>query len=134
MLYHGSKTSHITKLKPSSHSLINNESVVFATNDIRFALAMIHGTSKEVDVGHIVNQDTGEEKMYMKEMIPNAFDIILKPGILYTLEDSGFINDIRLSRSELISKKETNVLEEKYHENIFEELKKFDINFIYKVL
>jgi hypothetical protein len=48
-------------------------------------------------------------------MIPNAFDIISKPGTLYILEDSGFINDIRLSRSQLISKKETIIIEEKYH-------------------
>jgi hypothetical protein len=131
MLYHGSKTPHIKTLKPFPHNIVNNEEVVFATNDIRFALAMIHGTSKEIDAGHEVNQNTGEDKMYIKELIPSAFNIISKPGIIYTLEDSGFINDPRLSRNELISTKDTKVLEEKYYENILTELKNLDIEFIY---
>ena len=134
MLYHGSKTPNIKTLSPFPHSIVHNEKVVFATNDLRFALAMIHGTSKEIDVGHEVNTETGEDKMYMKELTPNAFNMISKPGILYTLEDSGFINDPRLSRSEMISKNEAKIIDEKYFENILEELKKYDIDFIHKVV
>lgn len=124
MLYHGSKTSNIKTLTPFPHTIVDNEEVVFATDDIRFAFAMIHGTSKEIDVGYINDQ------MYIKENIPNAFNIISQPGIIYTLEDSGFIHDNRLTRKELISKNETKVIDEKYYKNILEELKKFDIEFM----
>ncbi len=128
MLYHGSKTPNIKTLTPFPHTIVNNEKVVFATEDIRFALAMIHGTSKEIDVGYI------NDKMYIKENIPNAFNIISQPGIIYTLEDSGFMHDNRLTKQELISKNEAKVMNEKYYENIFDELKKFDIEFIKKVI
>lgn len=130
MLYHGSKKSGIKTLKPFPHNGVDGESVVFATSDICFAMAMIHGTGDELAVGYFVDQETHKEEMYIDELTPNALQILSAPGILYTLDDKGFVPDTRLSHLELISKAEVPVTSEKYVYNILEELKKFDINFV----
>ncbi len=130
MLYHGSKIKGLKILTPFPHNGVNGESVVFASTDIRFALAMIHGTGDELAVGYFVNQETHHEHMYIDELVPHAFELLKAPGTLYELEDSGFIGDSQLSHVELISKKETKVISEKYIENIFDALKKFDISFV----
>ncbi len=130
MLYHGSKTPGIKNLKPFPHNGVDGESVVFATPDMRFALAMIHGTGNELAVGYFVDQETHKEQMYIDELAPNAFGLLENVGILYTLEDTGFVSDSRLSHLELISKTETPVISEKLYPNILEELKKHDIHFI----
>ncbi len=129
-LYHGSKIAGIKTLKPFPHKGVNGESVVFATPDIRFAMAMIHGTGDELAVGYFVDQDTHQEEMYIDELVPNAFQLLAAPGIVYTIEDSGFVSDQRLSHLELVSRAETKVLSEKKIDNILAELKKFDINFV----
>lgn len=130
MLYHGSKKSGIKTLKPFPHNGVDGESVVFATPDIRFAMAMIHGTGDELAVGYFVDQETHKEEMYIDELTPNALQILSAPGILYTLDDAGFVADPRLSHLELISKMEVPVVSEKYVDNILDELKKFNINFV----
>ena len=117
-------------LKPFPHNGVDGESVVFATPDIRFALAMIHGTGNELAVGYFVDQETHKEEMYIDELVPDAFKLLEAPGIVYTLEDTGFMSDPRLSHLELISKKETPVITETAYPNILAELKKFEINFI----
>lgn len=129
-LYHGSKTAGIESLKPFPHNGVDGESVVFATPDIRFALAMIHGTGDELAVGYFVDQETHKEEMYVDELVPNAFNLLEAPGILYTLEDTGFVPDARLSHLELISKSETPVVSETSYSNILAELKKHNINFV----
>lgn len=130
MLYHGSKIAGIKTLKPSPHNGVDGEAVVFATSDIRFAMAMIHGTGDELAVGYFVDQKTHKEEMYIDELVPNAFKLLESSGTIYTLEDTGFVPDPRLSHLELVSKSETPTLSEVQCENIFAELKKHEINFI----
>ncbi len=130
MLYHGSKIAGIKTLKPFPHNAVDGESVVFATYDIRFALAMIHGNGDELAIGYFEDLKTKEKQMYIDELIPNAFQLLEKPGVIYTLDDTGFAHDNRLCQEELISKTETNIISEKYIDNIFTELQKFDINFV----
>lgn len=120
----------IKSLSPSAHNAVDGESVVFATLDIRFALAMIHGTGNELAVGYVVDQKTGKEEMYIDELVPDAFKLLANPGILYTLTDSGFISDPRLSHLELVSTKETSVSSETHVNNILDELKNYDIRFV----
>lgn len=130
MLYHGSKTAGIKTLKPFPHNGVDGELVVFATPDIRFALAMIHGTGNELAVGYFVDQETHKEEMYIDELVPGAFDLLKAPGIIYTIEDHGFNSDSRLSHLELVSKTETPVISEKHIPDILAELKKHDIHFV----
>lgn len=129
-LYHGSKTSGIKALTPFPHGIINGESGAFATTDIRFALAMIHGSGKELDVGYVTDSNTSREQMYIREVVPGALEILSAPGSVYLLEDSGFQEDERLSHVELISPNETKVISEDRIENILDELRKYDIDFI----
>jgi len=68
--------------------------------------------------------------MYIDELVPNAFKLLEAPGTLYTLKDTGFVPDARLSHLELISRRETPILSETYCPNILTELKKHEINFI----
>lgn len=130
MLYHGSKTTGIKLLKPFPRKEANEESVVFATSDIRFALAMIYGTDKELEVGYFTDKKSGKEEMYIREVIPNAFKLLEAPGAIYELEDSGFALDPHLSHREYISKYAAPIISEIFHPNIFSELKKYEIDFI----
>ncbi len=130
MLYHGSKTAGIEVVKPFPHNGVDGESVVFATSDSRFALAMIHGTGNQLAVGYFTDRESRKEEMYIDELVPGAFMLLEEPGILYTLEDTGFVSDPRLGHRELISKCETPVISESPHSNILTELKKHDIRFV----
>ncbi len=95
-------------LKPFPHNGVDGEPVVFATPDILFALAMIHGTGNELAVGYFVDLETRKEEMYIDELMP----------------------DVRLIRSELISKSVTPVISETSYPSILAELKKYNINFV----
>lgn len=129
-LYHGSKVANLKALKPFPHNGVNGSSVVFATPDVRFALAMIHGTGDELAVGYFVDQESHKEEMYIDELVPHAFNLLKSPGVLYEVSDSGFVTDPDLSHLELISKKETEVVSEKYIPDVLEELRKYEINFV----
>src|SRR5689334_7082022 len=103
MLYHGTTTEGLKTLKPFPHPAVNGESCVFATSDIRFALAMIYASSNELAVGYYVDQENGAVEMHIDELVPDSLDLLSAPGIIYEVADIGFISDSRLSRVELIS-------------------------------
>lgn len=130
MLYHGSKITGMKTLKRFPHQLLGGSEVVFATPDIRFALAMIQGTGKELGVGYFVNKDTGEEQMYLEELSPHAFDLLKTSGTLYTVDENGFVSDSRISHIERISPTEVSVVSEQHIPNIFDELQKYNITFL----
>ena len=67
-LYHGSRVPDLKDLTPMPHGVVGERSVVFATPDIRFALAMIHGVGDEIRVGYFVDTKTQEEEMYIAEL------------------------------------------------------------------
>lgn len=123
-LYHGTTRTGIKILKPFPHNVIDGESVVFATSDRRFALAMIHGTGNELAVGYFIDQETHKEEMYINELQEGALALLNASGVLYEIVGENFIADPRLSHVEFVSKVETPVMREMYVENILEELKK----------
>lgn len=130
MLYHGSKISGIQTLKPSPHDLVRGDAVVFATFDIRFALAMIHAVDDVVGVGYVVDTRTGHEVMYLEERVPGGFKTLARPGVTYTVSSEGFVHDHRLSHAELVSSHEAPVRTETYVPNVLDALREYDIDFV----
>ena len=129
-LYHGSQTSGIKVLKPNPHNAVNKRSVVFATSDPRFALAMMYGTGDELAVGYFVNTQTHEEEMYIDELQPGKLKLLETPGYLYEVSAEGFYQDPALSHVEMVNDSEVRVLREIKVENILEELRKYDISIV----
>ena len=112
------------------HGVVSERSVVFATPDIRFALAMIHGAGDEIRVGYFVDTKTHEEEMYIAELQPDKLKILKSPGYIYEISANGFYYDPVLSHIELIKDTETGVVRMTRIENVFSELKKYSISFI----
>ena len=129
-LYHGSQISDLKILKPSPHNAVNKRAVVFATSDIRFALAMIYGTGDELAVGYFVNTDTHEEEMYIDELQPNKLKLLEAPGYLYEVRAKGFYQDSSLSHVELVKDTEAEVIKTTRIENVLNELKKHRISIV----
>lgn len=130
ILYHGSQTPGIKILKPNPHNAVNKRSVVFATSDMRFALAMMYGTGDELAVGYFVNTKTHEEEMYIDELQPGKLKLLEAPGYLYEVSAEGFYQDPVLSHVELVNDGEVEILKEIKVENILAELKKHDISIV----
>lgn len=130
-LYHGSKIGGIKYLKPHKYGIVDNKNVVFATDDIRFALAMIYGTGDEIAVGYFVNQDTREEEMYIDELQKGKLKLLDNKGFVYEVESAGFVKDDRLSHVEYINENnEVKVLNEVFVPNILNEIKKYKISIV----
>lgn len=130
ILYHGSRTANLKVLKPNAHNAVGERSVVFATPDVRFALAMIYGTGDELAVGYFVDTETGNEEMYIHELQPGKLKLLDAPGHLYEVNAEGFYKDPALSRVEFVKNTATEVIRVKYVENVFDELKKYDISIV----
>ena len=121
-LYHGSKVKGLTVLKPSPHPAVHSRAVVFATTDIRFALAMIYGTGDELAVGYVVNQSTGEEEMYIDELQEGSASLLDTAGYVYEVAATGFFQEPQLSHVEYIKEGEGKVISVTVIENILQEL------------
>jgi len=130
ILYHGSQTPGLRILKPNPHNAVNKRTVVFATYDIRFALAMMYGTGDELAVGYFVNTETHEEEMYIDELQPNKLKLLEAPGYLYGVSAEGFYQDPALSHVELVKDTEAEIIHTTKIENILGELKKYKISII----
>ena len=115
---------NFTKLEAISHYLDNGIS------EERDCTCPRVFRSKTLEDTAVVCAIVSAEEMYIDELVPNAFKLLEAPGILYTLEDAGFVPDGRLSHLELISKSETPVISETHYSNILVELKKYDITFV----
>lgn len=129
MLYHGSKTSNLKTLKPFSRKEMASGSFVFASDDKRFALAMIYGNDGDFSVGYTVDGKDGAEGMYMAETRKDGFLALDASGSLYEVADIGFSHDPHLSHREFICPNEVPVLRETPILNVLTELKKYDIHF-----
>ena len=129
MLYHGSTKPGLKMLKPFPRKEMGDKPFVFASDDRRFALAMIHGTNADFSVGYMVSESTRSETMYMREEREGGFTILNDPGFLYEVENTGFTQDQRLSHREFISPNEAPVIKETPIANVLNELKKSDILF-----
>ena len=123
-LHHGSKVAGLNVLTPFPSDILSGRSVVFATSDIRFALAMIYGTDKEFAIGYFINQETDEREMYLQELEPNALDLLDVSGVLYECVREGFVLDPALTDVEFISREPVYITKETYIPNILTELKK----------
>lgn len=130
ILYHGSQTPDLKILKPNPHNAVNKRAVVFATSDIRFALAMMYGTGDELAVGYFVNTNTHEEEMYIDELQPDKLKLLESPGYLYEVSAEGFYQDPALSHVELVKDTEAKVIKMTKLENTLEELKKYKISIV----
>ena len=100
-LYHGSKTAGIKMLWPQKSNLFTNK-VVFATPDIRFALAMIHGAGESIDIGYFSSSQTAKKQMYINELQAGSLRLLQQAGCLYLVAAAGFVPDKHLAHSERI--------------------------------
>lgn len=122
-LYHGSKTPNIKILKPQPNNAVDGESVIFATNDPLFAMAMTFGTGKELAVGYFINKKTNSKNMYIDELKKGSLRLLENVGYLYEVEGTKFTTDKRLMPEELVSHSEVKVLRESRIPNILNYLK-----------
>lgn len=127
MLFHGSRIKDIKVLEPKPHGAVNGESVVFATKDRRFALAMIYGTGEQLAFDYEINRETGNTKVYLDEIDKGALQLLEQPGYLYTVAGEDFSSDSRLIPEELISREHVKVIDVEYFPNVLEQLKKEDL-------
>lgn len=130
IVYHGSHTPNLKVLKPNPHNAVHKRSVVFATSDIRFALAMMYGIGDELAVGYFVNTETHEEEMYIDELQSDTLKLLEAPGYLYEVSAEGFYQDPALSHVELVKDMEAEVTKMARIENILDALKKHTISII----
>ncbi|HMO02605.1 MAG TPA: hypothetical protein PKD37_03700 [Oligoflexia bacterium] len=124
-LYHGSPVADLKVLKPNPHNAVNKKAVVFATTDIRFALAMIHGTGEEIAVGYFFNKKTNEEQMYIHELQPGKLKLLEAPGYIYQVNSEGFQADPNLSHIEFFKESEAVVIKQTTINNVLSELLKY---------
>lgn len=129
MLYHGSTKPGLKVLLPFPRKEMGDQPFVFASDDRRFALAMIHGTDADFSVGYTIDKSTGIATMEMTEARKDGFSMLNAPGFLYEVEGTGFTRDPRLSYHEFISPNEVPVVKETPIANVLNELKKSDILF-----
>ncbi len=129
ILYHGSKIADIDTLEPRRHFLFPNKAVVFATTDMRFALAMIYGSDHDFEIGYL-RKDKEEPKMYIRELQPGKLQLLSQPGWLYCVDGTGFAADSRLAHTERISSYNVRVLQTTRINNIYEQLREYDINIV----
>lgn len=130
ILYHGSQTPNLKALKPKPHNAVNGRSVVFATSDIRFALAMTYGTGNELAVGYFINPKTREEEMYIDELQPGKLQLLNASGYLYEVGTEGFYQNPDLSHIEFVKDAEARVMKVTKIKNILEELMKYEISIV----
>ena len=103
ILYHGSKLGGLKTLIPHQHSFsLPDAKVVFATNDVRFALAMIHGSGRQLAVGYYSKDSSSNLQMYIDELEEGNFQLLNKPGWIYLVDPSGFKPNQQLAHCEFI--------------------------------
>ena len=122
ILYHGSRIPNIDVLKPNPNYAVNDDSVVFATPDIRLALAMIYGRGEKLSIGYHTNTHTKKRQMYVNEAEPNTLHLLDAPGYIYEVDSIGFRGNDGLMDEELIKYSHTEIIAVTKIENILEEL------------
>lgn len=130
ILYHGSRVAGLSILKPQPSQVIGGKAAVFATPDIRFALAMIHGTGDELAVDYFVNTRTGQEEMHIYELQPASLHLLEAPGYIYAVGSQGFRGDPALSHVESVKEAESLILSVRKIDDVLHELRKYNISII----
>lgn len=127
--YHGSNNGSIKILEPRPSNLIKERKVVFATNNLSFALMFLgKWTDADISLGSI------NGKLYAMELYPDAFDKLRIPGYIYYLDPKYFHSDNRVGtrHHEFVSFEQVPVIKKKYFSDSFQEMKKLQkIKFIY---
>ena len=67
---------------PYSHNTVDGESVVFATTDPLFALAMAYGSGDVLAACYFYNKKTGKKEFYLDELEKNALNLLKNPASL----------------------------------------------------
>ena len=130
LLYHGSSLAGIKVLEPQATDLFTGK-VVFASPDIRFALAMIYGSDQELGVGYFSNSKTDSLRMYIDELQPAKLELLNRSGYLYHLEASDdFKASDKLWHVELVSHQPQPVLKQVKIANVLAELAKYDLDIV----
>ncbi|HEC64180.1 MAG TPA: hypothetical protein ENI23_02675 [bacterium] len=122
-LYHSSKTPDIKALKPFPNNGVDGESVVFATDDKLFAVAMTYGTGDELAVGYYKDAKS-KDVMFIDELDEGKLSLLDNPTSLYEVDSSLFKEDSRLFPGEFISTTEVPVVKETKIDNVFKYLKR----------
>ena len=131
ILYHGSKTSGIKKLKPSlPKALRGSKRLIFATSDRAYALSMIHGTGDELAVMYAVNADTRKIEMFIDELEPGKLDLLSQEGYLYEVESKYFKESPEKLEGEFVSYNPVPVVKENKIDNVLGELKRTGVNLV----
>ena len=126
ILYHGSKNK-IDRLEPRMSKVVQNEPVVFATQERWFATNFIAPTTgKEISSGIF------RGKPYLLEVNPGTFALFETDGYLHLVSSKGFHPDKRLgmSKHEFISRKAVPVLAWEYVPNVRKMLEAEGVQFI----
>lgn len=129
-LYHASRIKGLKNLKPHPHNAVDGESVVFATTDPLFALAMTYGSGNVLAASYSYDKNTGKQQFYLDELKENSLKLLENPASLYIIEKKNFIQDKRLKDEEFISKKEVKIIREIKIKNVLKELKRLGAKII----
>ena len=128
-LWHGSSIGQIKTLQPHTSGFLG-EKVVFATDDIPFALAMTFGLGHELAVGYFNVAKDNSLRMYIDELMPKKIELLNQPGFLYLVESTNFKKDGRLAHCEYISQHPAKVIKEWPIKNVLEEIKKYKVEIV----
>lgn len=116
MYYHGSPYYIINQIQPMANELVDNEFVVFASNDNLLAvLFSINWTDDDFILGN------ANGTYFMMEQYDGALDILKTSGYLYTI-DGDFQHDSRLGLKniEFVSKKPANIIDTTKITNVYD--------------
>jgi len=125
-LFHGSPKK-LDRILPKPSFVINNEKAIFAAPREMALVFLNRWDDRDVKVGTVNGQIVIKEipgRKSIKELFKGG-------GWLYKFDKKFFKNDHRLGPWELISKKEVPYISREYIPSALEEMKKYDIKFIY---
>ena len=122
ILLHGSRVGNIQVLQPQKQT--DGNLAIYATNDKRFALAMIHGSGKTIAVGYSTDLKTNKQQFYLKELKKEAFKELKQPGYIYRIKGEGFQQSEM--KNEWKGETKTQVLQKEKIQNIYKALKETD--------
>ena len=120
ILYHGSTVQNLKILNPSNITTPGDtdKKRVFAIDDKMYALCF---ASKMIE-GEPIGVFTDKDEFYIKELIPNAFDLYKTKGSIYTVDSKFFKLMNTNGWREFYSYDQIKVLNEEKIKNVYSEL------------
>jgi hypothetical protein len=135
MLYHGSNVSGLCILKPKPSSILQGIHAIFATPRFALAACFIPKWDDSVLTLEIEQDDTFSTYIVLRECKPNVLhELFNVDGYIYSVPDSGFINDSRLGMpyDELFCKRCVRIVDSQYIPNVIVLLRTFsNVKLIY---